>query len=295
MLARIAKRCRVCVVTLICLFMPIPALAENSAQALVYRVQLGSEAPSYLVGTMHSEDPRVTGLMSDIAPLIDRVEVVAIELVPDAITLVAIGAATLLPQDQQLSTLVGEMRFSAIREAARTAQIPVEVLDRLKPWAAAVILGMPAVESGRVLDMEIYLKALASQRRVEGLETAAEQLGVFDQMSLELQLRLLDEMVKNVDLMPTQIEDLTVAYVAGDLEQLDIAARKQYDQLPPDLVRWFDQELLDRRNRKMVERSERLMRAQSTLVAVGAMHLGRESGLVAGLRARGFEVERLRK
>ena len=95
--------------------------------------------------------------------------------------------------------------------------------------------------------------------------------------------------------MPTQIEDLTVAYVAGDLEQLDIAARKQYDQLPSDLVRWFDQELLDRRNRKMIERSERLMRAQSTLVAVGAMHLGRESGLVAGLRARGFEVERLRK
>ena len=60
------------------------------------------------------------------------------------------------------------------------------------------------------------------------------------------------------------------------------------------MMRWFDEELLDRRNRKMVERAERLIRRQPTLVAVGAMHLGRDSGLVAGLRARGFRVERLR-
>ncbi len=293
MRAWIAKRRRVAAWLISCLI-GMSACAAHAGQALVYRVQLGNAVPSYLIGTMHSEDPRVTGLMTEISPLIDRVEVVAIELVPDAVTMVAIGAATFLPQDQRLSDLIGDSRFEAMREAAQFVQMPVEVLDRLKPWAAAVMLGMPAVESGRVLDNEIYLDALASKRRVEGLESAAEQLAVFDGMPLTLQLRLLEQMIKNIEQVPKQLEDLTTAYISGDLAQLEAAARMQYHELPPELIRWFEAELLDRRNVNMVNRAERLIRQQPTLVAVGAMHLVRDSGLVTGLRARGFKVERLR-
>ena len=293
MRAWIAKRRCVAAWLIFCL-MSMSAFAANTGQALIYRIQLGNAAPSYLVGTMHSEDPRVTGLMTHISPLIDRVEVVAIELVPDAVTMVAIGAATLLPQDQSLSELIGGPRFDAMREAAHFAQIPIEVLERLKPWAAAVMLGMPAVESGRVLDNEIYLDALASNRQVEGLESAAEQLAVFDGMPLKLQVRLLEDMIKNIDRLPKQLEDLTVAYISGDLTRLDAAAKMQYEELSPELIRWFEEELLDRRNVNMVDRAERLIRQRPTLVAVGAMHLVRDSGLVTGLRKRGFKVERLR-
>ena len=293
MRAWIAKRRCVAAWLIFCL-MSMSAFAANTGQALIYRIQLGNAAPSYLVGTMHSEDPRVTGLMTHISPLIDRVELVAIELVPDAVTMVAIGAATLLPQYQSLSELIGGPRFEAMREAAHFAQIPIEVLERLKPWAAAVMLGMPAVESGRVLDNEIYLDALASNREVEGLESAAEQLAVFDGMPLKLQVRLLEDMIKNIDRLPKQLEDLTVAYISGDLTRLDAAAKMQYEELSPELIRWFEEELLDRRNVNMVDRAERLMRQRPTLVAVGAMHLVRDSGLVAGLRKRGFKVERLR-
>ena len=293
MRAWIAKRRCVAAWLIFCL-MSMSAFAANTGQALIYRIQLGNAAPSYLVGTMHSEDPRVTGLMTHISPLIDRVEVVVIELVPDAVTVVAIGAATLLPQGQRLSDLIGDARFEAMREAARFAQIPIDMLERLKPWAAAVMLGMPAVESGRMLDNEIYLDALASNRQVEGLESAAEQLAVFDGMPLKLQVHLLEDVIKNIDRLPKQLEDLTVAYISGDLARLDAAAKMQYQALSPELVRWFEEELLDRRNVNMVDRAERLIRQRPTLVAVGAMHLVRDSGLVAGLRTRGFKVERLR-
>ena len=293
MRAWIAKRRCIAAWLIVCLT-SMSAFAANTGRALIYSIQLGNEMPSYLVGTMHSEDPRVTGLMGQISPLIDQVEVVAIELVPDAVTMVAIGAATLLPQDQRLSELIGGPRFEAMREAARFAQIPIDMLERLKPWAAAVMLGMPAVESGRMLDNEIYLDALASNRQVEGLESAAEQLAVFDGMPLKLQVHLLEDMIKNIDRLPKQLEDLTVAYISGDLARLDAAAKMQYQALSPELVRWFEEELLDRRNVNMVDRAERLIRQRPTLVAVGAMHLVRDSGLVAGLRARGFKVERLR-
>ena len=293
MRAWIAKRRCIAAWLIVCLT-SMSAFAANTGRALIYSIQLDNEMPSYLVGTMHSEDPRVTGLMGQISPLIDQVEVVVIELVPDAVTVVAIGAATLLPQDQRLSELIGGPRFEAMREAARFAQIPIDMLERLKPWAAAVMLGMPAVESGRMLDNEIYLDALASNRQVEGLESAAEQLAVFDGMPLKLQVHLLEDVIKNIDRLPKQLEDLTVAYISGDLTRLDAAAKMQYQALSPELVRWFEEELLDRRNVNMVDRAERLIRQRPTLVAVGAMHLVRDSGLVAGLRARGFKVERLR-
>lgn len=269
------------------------AAAQGLAgEALVYQVSRDGHSPSYLVGTMHSEDPRVTGLLSEFAPLIERADIVALEMLPDAVTMLVVGAATLLPGDQSLRRLIGDERFVALSAAATRLGLPVEVMDRLKPWAAAVMLGMPAAETGRFLDMEIYLQALARQQRTVGLETAAEQLAVFDGMSHEVQLVLLDEMVKNATDMPRQMEGLTAAYLSGDLDRLDRLAREQYGDMPPAVRQWFDEVLLDRRNARMLERLSPVLDEGTVFVAVGALHLGGESGLIAGLRRLGYRVER---
>lgn len=263
-----------------------------AGQALVYQVSRDGGPPSYLAGTMHSEDPRVTGLLGELAPLVEQADIVALEMVPDAVTMLAVGAATLLPRDQSLRRLIGDDRFDALMAAATQRGLPLEVVDRLKPWAAAVMLGMPAAETGRFLDMEIYLKALAGQQRTVGLETAAEQLAVFDAMTPAVQLVLLDEMVKNVRELPRQMEGLTAAYLSGDLDRIDGVAREQYGDMPPAVRRWFDEYLLDRRNARMLTRLSALLGEGTVFVAVGALHLGGESGLIAGLRRLGYRVER---
>jgi len=263
-----------------------------AGQALVYQVSRDGSPPSYLAGTMHSEDPRVTGLLSEFAPLIERADIVALEIVPDGVTMLAVGAATLLPRDQSLRRLIGKERFDALLAAATGLGLPVEVMDRLKPWAAAVMLGMPAAETGRFLDMEIYLQALAGRQQTVGLETAAEQLAVFDGMTQEVQLVLLDEMVKNAPDMPRQMEELTAAYLSGDLGQLDGVARQQYGDMQPAVRRWFDEALLAQRNARMLARLSAILDEGSVFVAVGALHLGGESGLIAGLRRLGYRVER---
>ncbi len=276
-------------VALLVLWLPV---AAEAAQGLIYRVQRAGGPPSYLIGTMHSEDARVTRLLDQFAPLIERVEVVALEIVPDAVALLAAGAATLLPADQSLRGLIGDTRFLALGRAAEERGLPIQVLDRLKPWAAAVTLGLPQSKSGRFLDMEIYLRALTLERKVVGLETAAEQLAAFDGMDLDVQFALLDDMIKNSDQVPKQLEELTAVYLRGDLEQIDRVARAQYQDMPHAVARWFDQRLLHDRNARMLERAAALLDEGSVLVAVGAMHLAGDSGLVAGLRRLGYRVER---
>jgi len=263
----------------------------NAGQGLVYRVDRDGGPQSFLVGTMHTEDQRVTGLLEHFGPVIESVDVVVVEVVPDALTLLAVGAATLLPVDQSLRGLVGEAQFGALAKAASHLGLSVDVLDRLKPWAAAVTLGMPVSRTGRFLDMEIYLRALELRKQVIGLETAAEQLAVFDQMSMELQLALLEEVVKNAHQMPKQLEELTTVYLQGDLKRIDQVARSQYESMPEPIAQWFDEQLLDNRNARMLARLPALLDTTGVLVAVGAMHLAGDSGLVAGLRRLGYRVE----
>lgn len=268
----------------------------TNARATVFpafEITRAGEVVGYLVGTMHSEDSRILAVLDELAPLVADVDVVAIELVPDGATLLAVGAATLLPPGQLLRERLGPERFSALREVADRRGLPPALLERLKPWAAAVTLAVPPMEGGEVLDTALYLSAQAAARQIVGLETAAEQIQVFDAMPMELQIALLDVVIKNAELLPMQIEELTVAFLSGDLAEIDRVARGQYAGMSPALQAWFDRELLQRRNERMLQRALPLFEQQRVLIAVGAMHLGGDLGLVAKLRQRGFAVTEL--
>lgn len=260
-------------------------------QLLAYRVVRDGQPDCYLVGTMHSEDPRVMALIEPLTPLIERVDVVAIELIPDAVALLAVGAASVLPVDQSLRELVGEVRFAALSDAARERGLPTELIDRLQPWAAAVSLSVPRAQSGRFLDSEIYLRALERGKQTLGLESVGEQLGVFADMPFELQLTLLDDAIKNAGRVPKQLEVLTRSYLQADLDAMERVTQEQYEQMSPQVTRWFKEILLENRNRRMLDRLKQPLRKQATLVAVGALHLGGRHGLVSGLRDLGYKVE----
>ncbi|MCB1775492.1 MAG: TraB/GumN family protein [Gammaproteobacteria bacterium] len=263
----------------------------SAAEGMVFRVSGGGVPSSYLVGTMHIDDPRVMGLMARINPLIEHVDVVAIELIPDALTMVAVGAATMLPADQSLRNIIGEDSFDALRTVAQQRGLAAPMLDRLKPWAVAIMLSMPEAAGGRSLDTEIYLAGLARQRELVGLETAAEQIGLFDELPLARQALMLEEMIKNADELPQQLEELTRAFLDGDLDRIERLAHEHYSGMPPDLVAWFEKALIGDRNVRMLARSLDLFRQGRVLVAVGGLHLPGDSGLVAALRREGFGVE----
>lgn len=280
------------VLVAVLLLATVPARLCLAGTGLIYEVSRAGAPTSYLVGTMHSDDTRIVGVLDELVALIERVDVVAIEMVPDAVAMLAVGAATLLPMDQSLRKLIGAARFDALTAAAAQRGIPTEILDRLKPWAAAVMLGMPAAQTGQYLDLQIYLRALERGRRTLGLESAAEQLAVFDAMAPQIQLILLEEMVKNANEVPTQLEELTVAYLTGDLDLLDQVVRRQYAGAPAEVKRWLEQVLLLQRNERMIARLSGILEREAALIAVGALHLGGEAGLVAGLRRLGYRVER---
>ena len=93
-----------------------------SARGLMFEVTRDGVLAGYLVGTMHSEDERVIGQMERLSVLMEQVDSVALELVPDAITMMAVGAATLLPPHQSLHQMIGDERFEQILTYNRMLQ-----------------------------------------------------------------------------------------------------------------------------------------------------------------------------
>ena len=117
-----------------------------AGQGLVFRIEHDGHPDSYLVGTMHSEDPRVTALMTQLTPLIAQVDLVAVEMVPDVVTMLAVGAASLLPAGQDLRALLGMERFARLAVVAKDRGIPLAALERLKELMDAGITEIPVLD-----------------------------------------------------------------------------------------------------------------------------------------------------
>ncbi|WP_078118381.1 TraB/GumN family protein [Thiosocius teredinicola] len=261
------------------------------SRGLIFEVSREGAPTSYLVGTMHSEDERILALVPRISTAIEKVDVVALELIPDGLPMLAAGLTLFLPPDQSLREIVGDCRFRRLATMGEDIGVAPEYLDRLKPWAAAMTLWMPPQESGVVLDMKIYLEALRLEREVFGIETIFEQMALFGGMSREMELSLLDNLIQNADLVPKQLEEMTKAYLDGGLAGLDAVAREQTHEMPPEVEAWFEDDLLAKRNIRMLERVQEMLQQRPMMIAVGALHLSGETGLVKGLQRLGYRVE----
>ena len=76
--------------------------------------------------------------------------------------------------------------------------LPETMVARMKPWAIAVTLMTPPAQGGVVLDQLLYRQAVSAGKPVQGLETVAEQVDLFDGLSEQEQIGLLRDTVDHL-------------------------------------------------------------------------------------------------
>jgi uncharacterized protein YbaP (TraB family) len=273
----------------------MPAFAASAPQrGILYECRMPSLAPSYLMGTMHSSDPRVLALVADAAGRLQNSQRLVLEMVPDGLSMTAIMLAGMLPRGEALDTLLEPGLVDEVLQVAGERGLPREVVLRMKPWALATSLSLPPGETGLFLDLRLYHLAQEKGLEILGLETAAEQLALFDHLPAPDQVALLEQAVKMQPALPLQFDEMVAAYVAGDLRALERLSGQQQHELGPRLGAWFQQELVDARNRRMAERLGPILARGGAFVAVGALHLPGDTGLLARLEAAGCALSALR-
>ncbi|MBK1721516.1 TraB/GumN family protein [Thiocystis violacea] len=279
---------------LVLLFLSVASVLAGEApreRGLLFEVRsASSSAPSFLFGTMHSEDPRVTGLPATVQAAFDACPGLALEVVPDAPAIIKAMMTMTYTDGRTLEQVLPARLYQRVKEALEARGMGEEAFKDFKPWAVMTQLSIPPAETGEFLDLRLYRSAVAAGKGVKGLETMEEQLAIFDELAEADQVALLDETLAASALMPVLFRQLTEAYLQRDLLRLQALSDASLRESEPRLAALFRATIIDARNRRMAERMRPLLDEGGWFIAIGALHLAGDSGVLSLLRRSGYGV-----
>jgi uncharacterized protein YbaP (TraB family) len=273
--------------------------AERGYRAsLLWQVEKDGVAPSYLLGTIHSPDPRLHDLRPEVRQALAASETAAFEMIFDQESLERTRQAAVQPEGRRLEDQIGPELFDRTAAAVRRYGVSPDKLQRMTVLTLVGLLSYPPEElrllalGHPIFDQWLQQEARRQGKTLRALETDDEQISLFTQMSDAERVAIVSELLK--DEAQGVFRRLTEAYLAGDIDTItaDMTDFSGVDDVAA--AERFRGRLLDDRNEIMVERMIPLMAEGSTFVAVGAGHLGGEAGLLRLLERRGYRVMRLR-
>jgi uncharacterized protein YbaP (TraB family) len=276
--------------------------ATPNAKGLLWRIEKAGLAPSYLFGTAHISDKRVTELSPAVAAAFKTAKRVALELAdlsPETVAPVMqrLGHLFQDPSGQSLKTL-SQGDYQAVREALAKRGIPAEVAHRLRPWFLFISLALPACEQAaqaqgkKWLDQQLADDAKANGVPVTGLETVESQMQALASLSPATQLALLIVVARLDHRAEDALEALINGYTRRDLGfvwPLQVYFHEKLG-LPRSAVDEIEAAMLTRRNHVMRDAALPLLAEGSQFIAVGSLHLAGREGLVELLRQAGYTV-----
>lgn len=269
-----------------------PAVAVSSATqgGIFWKISKAGIAPSYLLGTIHSEDPRVLDTFNLFKERFEASRVLSLEVPLDKAASKKATAGMFLADGRNLQELIGVPRFNQVVDVMVTHGYPLEIVMQMKPWAVFATLNMPEVNTGLFLDAVLFHKAEQEKKKFIPLETIEEQTALFDQLPLETQIQLLDETLANLDDIEADLTKAINTYLSRDLAKIEALQGEFLERTPANLRDFYVYELITKRNRRMFIRMQPILTYGNVFFAVGALHLPGETGLIQLLRHAGYQL-----
>lgn len=279
--------------------------AVPNGKGLLWRIDgPAGTKPSFLLGTMHVSDPRVTALDPAAQAAYDAAATVVIETT-DVLDQAGMAAAIAARPDLMMFT--GGETLSGVLPAADRAAVEaglarrglaLAALEKMKPWVVASLVGVPACEMARkaagapVLDIKLAQEAKAAGKPVEGLETMVDQLEAMASLPIGLHVQGLVDTLKLGDGIDDLNETMVRIYESGDTGLFWPFFDAVMPAGPGEEAGYaaFQEAMIDARNRTMARAAGPILDRGGAFVAVGALHLAGEQGLVALLRKQGYAV-----
>ncbi|AEE50667.1 TraB/GumN family protein [Haliscomenobacter hydrossis] len=251
---------------------------------------------SFLYGTIHMIGKKDFFLTEGTKKSFDRAKQVTFEIdmeeMSDIMSLIPLLMQSFMKNDTTLSDLFSVEDYALVEAHFKKIGLPLMFLNRIKPMflsamdPKAMAGGDGQKEDIVSYEMEFLEMAQAQKKPVEGLETAAFQMSMFDSIPYKVQAQMLLESIKGgAESSDSQFDQLVEIY-----KQQDIQAMQEMTAEDGQTSNYTDL-LLVNRNRKWIPVMEKMMLEQSTFFAVGAGHLGGAKGVIALLRAAGYTVE----
>ena len=277
--------------------------ATENGKARLWRIEKAGVEPSYLFGTMHVTDPRVTTLPPAAQAAYTAAGTVVLETT-DILDQAKMGTAIMQRPELMMFTdattlpsLLPADEIEAFNKALDERGIPPYSVAKMKPWIISTMVSLPACELARkaggapVLDEKLGRDAQAQGKKLEGLETAIGQIEAMASLPMKFHVQGLVDTLKLGNRMDDVNETTIVLYTRGDIDMFWPLFRS----LTPSSVSEegyveFEKTMVTARNKTMAENAQPIIDRGNAFVAVGALHLPGPDGLVSLLRKAGYTV-----
>jgi len=245
----------------------------------------------YLFGTIHALPEGKSWFSGPVERAYDSSQEVVTEYLPRDNVSEEIAQRGLLTGPQTLRSLMKPEDRMHLEETLVSFGVPVEALDKYKPWFAALVLTkMQAEKAGfdQQSGAEAVLAGKIDGKRQAGLETVAQQIEIFDGLPQQEQLSFLAQTVASITDATQVLRAYYAKWIAGDADGL---AAMMNAELDDPLLR---KRLLVERNERWAQWiDQRLKQPGTVFVAVGAGHLAGSDSVQYQLKKRGIRARRV--
>jgi uncharacterized protein YbaP (TraB family) len=262
---------------------------------LLWRITRKGAPASHVFGTIHEADARVAELPQPASAALERAKSLLVEFLPSPYTQERFLEAALFSDRQTLEQYIGAEDSARVREQLAPIGLAPEVVARLKPWGALINLRHSRSSDGASVDAALLERARARRMALGQIEGVEEQIFTFDECPMETQVALLrHSLAHNEELL--DLADATIeAYLERDLAaiwRLRQGFGERHPEVAAHLAVMNKRVLLDR-SVVMAFRMQRELRRGDAFVAVGALHLYGEKGVLALLEQDGYRAARI--
>jgi uncharacterized protein len=193
-----------------------------------------------------------------------------------------------------LSSKLNDEQRKKLEKIGTTYRIPLENLEPMKPWVAALLLAAgPIMKAGydpkAGVERVLSAQATAEGDKIRGFETAEDQIRLLADLSepeqIAFLMAVLDDLEKGLDLL----DQLAKAWIDGDTGKIERLAIAEMKHEAPTVY----QKLIVQRNIAWSEKIVEMLKGSGVKqIAVGAAHLVGPDSVQAQLAKRGIKVER---
>lgn len=257
----------------------------------------GLKHSSYLFGTHHLIPISFLDSVLGLYKAFDNCEIMVGEMVMNNIDATAkIQQAAIMPNHIKMNDLLSDEEYKLVdNELKSVLKIGLKEVSIMNPtlilslYEIEVLKKYMGVTDDVQSDSYFQLVATEKGKKVVGLETVDQQISfLFGNGSLERQADILVETIQQEDSALMELSHLNRLYKIGKIEEL-VSLAKHRDKIT-DMTDEEYAKLVDNRNADWLTKLPKLMQDSSCFIAVGAMHLGGEHGLIKKLQKAGYKV-----
>jgi uncharacterized protein YbaP (TraB family) len=257
-------------------------------KGVLWKIETPAGKTNYLFGTMHSQDYAVSKYPPQVRLALVKSKLLLMETIPNEEANQSFINNMFFKDGQQLDQLLEQAFYDELKIRIEGYGVEQDQVNNLKPWAAFSLIGRPKPVRAPTLEYNLLQTAQKFQLEVKSLETMDEILSALDQLSMEDQIIILKDTICNHDKIIRDTKILVDLYVARDLQgMVEFNNQKHHDEA---VFERFMENILYKRNIRMLKRIEKAFTAGGVFVAVGAAHLAETKGLLNELSNKSYTV-----